>query len=216
MTKTFSAPDQAYFLRLADYSRGFVDRMGTKEGMLPLDRILGEMKSAIEAETAAETARLGAIPCETASRMAQPERAAGLNTAGLLADRLTILIIKEARLRSSVRKDDVALGAITNVEIPGICQALAQAEPGHGAPVGKVSTIRVDVGAKTWAEAYYGLLGANLLLWEAQEVLYTRDILSLPSEELRSYIRWFSVGNMTRNEYIMLCDRLIWTPGKRS
>jgi hypothetical protein len=190
--------------------------MGTKDGLLPLDRILGKMKSAIEAETVAETARIDAISCVTAGRVAQPERATGLNTAGLLADRLTILVIKEARLRHSGRQDNVSLETITNVEIPGICQALAQTEPSHGSPVGKVSTIRVEVGARTWASAYYGLLGANLLLWEAQEVLYTRDILSLPSEELRSYIRWFAVGNMTRNEYIMLCDRLIWTLGERS
>ena len=87
---------------------------------------------------------------------------------------------------------------------------MAQVEPDQPLYVGKISAIRAGAEAETWAQAYFGLLSANLLLWEAQEVLYRRGILELPAEEIRSYIHWFSLGNMLRNEYMALCERLFW------
>lgn len=209
MVKTFSAPDLLYFEALTAYSRDFVARFGTHDGLMPLDRILGELKPALESRAADEEASIDAIPWTTADRRPDPKTAIGLNTAGLLADRLTILVIKEGRLRRS-GLDKEGLRIVSDVEIPDICRALAQARPAEGSLVGKVTTIRTGIEATSWAAAYYGLLSANLLLWEAQEILYMRDILSLPSEELRAYIRWFSTGNMMRNEFIALCDRLLW------
>lgn len=206
---SFSAPDQSYFLRLADYSRDFTARLGLDRDAQPLDRLLGELKPRLDQMRDAEIAVIGAIPRTTASRSRDAARAVGLNTVSLLADRLTILIVKEWNLRIRAA-NPAGADVLAGTEIPEICRALAQAEPDHALYVGKVSAIRAGAAAETWAEAYYGLLTANLLLWEAQEILYQRDILVLPAEEVRSYIRWFSLGNMLRNEYMALCERLFW------
>ncbi len=206
---SFSAPDQSYFLRLADYSRDFTARLGLDRDAQPLDRLLGELKPRLDQMRDAETAVIGAILRTTASRSRDATRAVGLNTVSLLADRLTILIVKEWNLRIRAA-NPAGADVLAATEIPEICRALAQAEPDHALYVGKVSAIRAGAAAETWAEAYYGLLTANLLLWEAQEILYQRDILVLPAEEVRSYIRWFSLGNMLRNEYMALCEPLFW------
>lgn len=206
---SFSAPDHAYFLELADYSRDFIARLALADEAQPLDRLLGELKPRLERMRDAETSIIGAIQRRMASRSHDTGRAIGLNTVSLLADRLTILVVKEWNLR--VRgANQAAADTLSRSEIPEICRALAQAEPDQALYVGKISTIRAGAKADTWAEAYYGLLSANILLWEAQEILYRRDILELPADEVRSYIRWFSLGNMLRNEYMALCEQLFW------
>jgi hypothetical protein len=213
---TFDTLDQAYFGRLADYSRRFVAELSVGVELQPLDRILGEIKPKLESRRDTEVRTIDALPQTTVRCLRDPQRAAGLNSVGLLADRLTILVIKECRLR---RHSAAKAEAIEKFEIPEICRALSQAEPNQKTYVGKISAIRADACADSWASAYYGLLTANLLLWEAQEVLYVHDIQALPAEEIRAYIRWFSIGNMLRNEYIELCERLYWrslSPGATS
>lgn len=206
---SFSIPDQSYFLALADYSRDFAARLGLNDKAQPLDRLLGDLKPRLERMRDAETALIAAIRRPVSVRTRDGSRAVGMNTVGLLADRLTILVVKEWNLRHR-NADAGGADVLTRSEIPEICRALAQAEPDQPLYVGKISTIRAGAEARTWAEAYFGLLSANLLLWEAQEVLYRRGILELPAEEIRSYIRWFSLGNMLRNEYMALCEQLFW------
>jgi len=211
LTVEFHAPDERYFIRLADYSRDFVRSMGLTPEPLSLARVLEDVKHAIDERRLREVAAIAALPMTPTARAPQPARATGLNTVGLLADRLTILVVKEWSLRHR-SKDSVTADAVLDAEIPAIARALAQAEPDQRHFVGKVSSIKAGAVAATWPEAYYGLLATNLMLWETQEVLYTRDILVLPAEELRAYIRWFSVSNMLRNEFMALCERLMWTP----
>ncbi len=206
---SFSAPDQNYFLALADYSRDFTARLGLDSEAQPLDQLLGELKPRLEGMRDAETAIIGSIPQTMARRSRDDARAIGLNTVSLLADRLTILIVKEWNLRER-GANPAGADVLAQSEIPEICRALSQVEPDQALYIGKLSKIRAGAMAATWAEAYYGLLTANLLLWEAQEILYRRDILELPADEVRSYIRWFSLGNMLRNEYMALCEQLFW------
>ena len=206
---SFSVPDQSYFLGLADYSRGFTARMGLGNHSQPLDHLLGDLKPRLDRMRDGETALVAAIPRPTELRTRDASRAVGMNTVGLLADRLTILVIKEWNLRHR-NADAASADDLARTEIPEICRALAQVEPDQPLYVGKISAIRAGAEAETWAQAYFGLLSANLLLWEAQEVLYRRGILELPAEEIRSYIHWFSLGNMLRNEYMALCERLFW------
>jgi hypothetical protein len=56
-----------------------------------------------------------------------------------------------------------------------------------------------------------GLLTTNLQLWEAQEVLYLRDIASLSCDEIRGYVDFFSRGNIRRNAFIEAVDKMYWT-----
>jgi hypothetical protein len=56
----------------------------------------------------------------------------------------------------------------------------------------------------------------NLLLWEAQEILYNHDISALPDDELRKYILFFSRHNLKRNVSIEASDRLYWASMRAS
>ena len=91
-----------------------------------------------------------------------------------------------------------------------IISALAEARPGSSAMNTKITSLRADAVATSWEEALFGLLATNLVIWESQEILYIKDIAILPPEELRDYIKWFSFGNIRRNEYIQLCDTFFW------
>ncbi|MBY0430418.1 MAG: hypothetical protein K2Q10_04415, partial [Rhodospirillales bacterium] len=64
--------------------------------------------------------------------------------------------------------------------------------------------------AAGFGQAWYGLLTINVLLWEAQETLYGADLDRADGETLRDYITWFSWGNVRRNAFIALCERLYW------
>ena len=60
-----------------------------------------------------------------------------------------------------------------------------------------------------------GLLVTNLLLWEAQEILYNHDMQHLPAGELRAYIAFFSENNLSRNAFMEDADRLFWAGAHR-
>jgi hypothetical protein len=133
-----------------------------------------------------------------------------MNSIGILADRLTILICKEWYLRHRQDKPGAA-DQVAEIQIPDIVTCLALVRPGHAGLLDKVSSIRVDWPVASFDEAYYGLLAANLLMWETQEMLYTRDMGAVPAEELRDYIRFFSQANMMRNACISAGERLYWS-----
>jgi hypothetical protein len=134
----------------------------------------------------------------------------GLNSIGMLADRFTILIIKEWCLRNKGSQNPDKATELFEKQTLDIIEAMAHSRPGNSAMNSKITHIKGDAVANKWEEAFYGLLTTNLVLWESQEILYIRDIQELPAEELRSYIKWFSYGNMRRNEYIQLCEEFYW------
>jgi len=135
--------------------------------------------------------------------------ATGLNTVGMLLDRLSILAVKHWNLRE--RRGEAAQATeLEATQVAELVEALASARPGHSSINNKMTSRTVDAGAADFASAYFGLLTTNLLLWEAQEILYNHDILSLPCEELRAYIEFFSRGNLSRNVYIESSDALYW------
>jgi hypothetical protein len=68
----------------------------------------------------------------------------------------------------------------------------------------------VNATSTSFVGAYYGLLAANVLMWETQEMLYTRDMNAVDAEDLRDYIRFFSEANMMRNAYITASENLYW------
>ena len=137
-------------------------------------------------------------------------RAPGLNTTGMLLDRLSILAVKHWNLVHRAEAPDKA-AALRDTQVAEIIQALAEAMPGQSSINNKMTNRSVSAKVDSFAEAYYGLMTTNLLLWEAQEILYNHEIESLPAEELRAYIDFFSRGNITRNTYIQAVDQLYWS-----
>jgi hypothetical protein len=136
-------------------------------------------------------------------------RSAGLNTVGMLLDRLSILAVKHWNLLHRSQAPDKAQ-ALRSGQIAEIIRALAEAAPGQSSVNNKMTTHAVEATASRFSDACYGLFTTNLLLWEAQEVLYNHDIKLLPSEELRKYIEFFSRGNLERNAYIQASDETWW------
>jgi len=134
----------------------------------------------------------------------------GLNTIGMLADRLTILIIREWSIRHKGARDEDKARRLYDEQTLDIIEALAVTRPGTSSLNSKITRIVADASAQSWAEAFWGLFTTNLLLWESQEILYIKDIGALPAEELRSYIKWFAEGNIRRNEFIQLCEQTYW------
>ena len=135
--------------------------------------------------------------------------AVGLNTVGLLLDRLSILSMKHWNLVNRAGDSDKA-ETLVSTQIAELISALSTSRPGHSSVNNKITTRKVEAEASSFGQAYYGLLTTNLLLWEAQEVLYNHDILSLPEAELRAYIDFFSRGNLQRNVFIQRTDDTFW------
>lgn len=139
---------------------------------------------------------------------------AGLNTVGMLLDRLSILAIKHWNLRHRAEAPEKA-EALVRGQIEELLRALAEARAGESSINNKMTNRHVDVATADFAAAFYGLQTINLLLWEAQEILYNHDISVLPCEELRAYIDFFSRGNIARNMYIQASDETYWSASAR-
>lgn len=137
----------------------------------------------------------------------------GLNTVGMLLDRLSILAVKHWNLVNR-RSDPGKAQELVDTQVEELVQALAGARQGFSSLNNKMTNRSVQAGAHDFPDAYSGLLATNLLLWEAQEILYNHDIGSLPCEELRGYIDFFSRGNLQRNVYIESSDSLFWRGGE--
>ena len=127
----------------------------------------------------------------------------GLNSVGLLLDRLTILCIR------FVKHSDL-LDPIEDQKIVEILHALNVSSPGLSSVNTKVTIHESRVSPNSFSDAALGLLLTNTLLWEAQEVLYMRGADSLPESELRAYITFFAAENINRNQYIQFTEMLYW------
>ncbi|MBX9724337.1 MAG: hypothetical protein K2X81_23210, partial [Candidatus Obscuribacterales bacterium] len=88
---------QRYFTALLGHSRDIVARLPLSAEPQPIGQCLPRLKSAVAAMEAAETERLAALP--RPRPQAENGRARGMNTVGILADRLTILVMKDWALR---------------------------------------------------------------------------------------------------------------------
>lgn len=135
-------------------------------------------------------------------RRAFVPRFPGLNSPGQILDRMSIMSIK---LFKSCGDEEIGrqlalMEGVLKWDTAPIDQALTK----------KVTSHETGARADTLAEAFYGLVTHNALIWDAQEVLYGRDISALPCEELRAYISAFSRFNLERNAYIELIEKLFW------
>ncbi len=124
--------------------------------------------------------------------------AVGLNTVGMLLDRLSILAIKSWNLEQRAKSPQKAR-ELRQTQVAELVEALADSRPGHSSINNKLTSHRTDVAAADFAQAVCNLVTTNLLLWEAQEILYNHDMSALPDDELRKYIQFFSRHNLKRN-----------------
>lgn len=147
---------------------------------------------------------------DRACEISSGEAPTGMNTVGLLLDRLSILSVKHWNLIHRARRPEKAR-ELAATQVADIIDALAAARPGSSSVNNKMASRVVDAAAANFPDAYYGLFTTNLMLWEAQEVLYNHDIQALPCEELRAYIDFFSRGNLTRNIFVQRVDETYWS-----
>ncbi|HEU5081158.1 MAG TPA: hypothetical protein VFT72_18240 [Opitutaceae bacterium] len=199
----------SYFEYLRRSSLDLIASLGLRSEPLPLEAIMRDIKPKMDDIKA----HLPAFSAQSKPQHpADLERKAGvgLNSVGMLVDRLTILFIREWCLLNKGKPNPEKARTIYEQQTKDIIVAIAEARPGSSALNTKITNLKGEANAKNWVEAFYGLLTTNILLWESQEILYIRDIGQLPAEELRSYIQWFAYGNMRRNEYIQLCEELYW------
>ena len=196
-----------YFEALAGYSEALLDRLPIQRRPQAIGEVMGVLQPALEdarGRSVGELARL-----DRPSPPARETGPVGMNTIGILADRLTILCVKAWNLEHKLG-DAAGAQALRRTHLKQIVDCMASCGPGEADLLKKVTGLTSDVDASSWEHAYYGLLASNILLWEAQEVLYLQDINIAPCEELRDYIRWFSYGNIDRNKCISACERLYW------
>ena len=200
-----------YFVALADYGRDLLDRLPLEREPQPLDYALRKLEPHLRNLKAREVSAIETLGKPSVER-ALVATGVGLNSIGMLMDRFTILLIKEWCLRNKGARDENKARALFEDQTRDIIEALCHARPGSSALNTKITAKKGEASATSWAEAFYGLLAINLVLWESQEILYIHDIESLPADELRAYVRWFSFGNLGRNEYIQKCEEFYWSP----
>lgn len=198
-----------YFTELATWSLAYLDSLPIERRPMPLAYALEKLAPELELRRSGAVAELRSL-ARPQPAGAKDGRAAGLNTVGMLADRFTILLIREWCLRNKENADAAKAEALHQTQTMEIMQALAEAVPGHSSMNSKITKLEQKASAADWEEAFLGLLCTNLVLWESQEILYLKNIAELPAEELRDYISWFSRGNILRNEYIQLCEQKYW------
>lgn len=200
-----------YFFKLYEYSIDLFNRLPIERTPQPLDRALNTLRPAIDALKQNELSQLlhlrANVELNEMSNESSPGQ--GLNTLGMLMDRFTILLIKEWSLKNKTNNIKKA-EEIHVAQTLDIIEAMAVCRPGSSSMNTKITNIKTNASANSWEEAFYGLLTINLILWESQEVLYIKNISLLPCEELRDYLKWFSWGNMIRNEFIQLCEEYFW------
>jgi len=206
-----SAPS-AFFDQIVDRAIALIGAFPLTIEPPPMAHVSGILEPAVLAARSAspfeEPPASVALAVKTALAEAAP-RSSGLNTVGMLLDRLSILTVKHWNLTYRAGAPEKAR-ALREGQIAEIIGALVEAAPGQSSINNKMTSRVVNAGADTFGQACYGLFTTNLLLWEAQEVLYNHDIETLPGDELRRYIRFFSRGNLERNTYIQASDETYW------
>jgi len=204
---------QDYFEQLARQSSAFLDQLPIELTPQPLAYALERLAPAVDRLRPRGLAALRAITRPPVPRTEIQEEGVGLNTIGMLTDRFTILLIKEWSLRHKANASPAKADALFLQQTRDIIAALASARPGSSSLNSKITSLKSAAKANDWAEAFWGLLTTNLLMWESQEMLYIRDISTAPYDELRAYISWFSRSNIQRNDYIELSEKRYWSAG---
>jgi len=132
------------------------------------------------------------------------DKESGMNSPGILWDRLTILNCKlfftspdsphfNPKLHN--KKGDV------RSELSSVLTALHDAKPPKHVLLAKEATERQSV-APEIGTSLWELQSSNLAMWINQDLLYTVNVDEVDSKRLRDYIKFFSEANRIRNTAI--------------
>ena len=128
----------------------------------------------------------------------------GMNSPGILWDRLTILNCKQLFTSpdSIHHKPDLHrnLGNVFN-EIRSVCNALNKSLPAKHILLAKEATAR-QMTVVPLEESLWLLQQSNIAMWINQDLLYTVSADDVDPQRLRDYIRFFSLANRIRNTAI--------------
>lgn len=128
----------------------------------------------------------------------------GMNSPGILWDRLTILNCKYLfTAQDSVHHKPALHTNLGNVivELESVSKALAQAKPARNILLAKEATDRQSQ-AVPLEEALWQLQMSNIAMWINQDLLYTVSADDVEPQRLRDYITFFSKANRIRNTAI--------------
>ena len=134
----------------------------------------------------------------------------GMNTPGILWDRLTILISKlifaSSLSKHSVNRSEVPAEEVIT-QIAGVLEVLHNSMPAKTALLAKEQTARV-IEVQSLANSLLKLLHSNLGMWINQDLLYTKDASIVTCSRLKNYITFFGRYNRQRNSAIEEVDLL--------
>lgn len=132
------------------------------------------------------------------------EQEGGMNSPGILWDRLTILLCKKfftapnsPHFNCQLHSNKVDIDS----ELDSVLKALHIAKPAKNILLAKEATERQSR-ASSIGTALWELQGSNLAMWINQDLLYTVNVDEVDSSRLREYIKFFSIANKTRNTAI--------------
>ena len=153
-----------------------------------------------------EACRLDEWAKRRKTEMSSVVQAVGLNTVGMLSDRLSILCIKKAMQSQNGRVSESLQDQIREINnaLNGVC-------PGRSSGFNKVTNLSCEIPVEGFAAVLGDLCATNLLLWLSQDVLYLRGPEELPDSELREYILIFSRLNLRRNLAISMLEGELWS-----
>ena len=128
----------------------------------------------------------------------------GMNSPGILWDRLTILhckaIFTGPQSPHRRTKDHSHLGDVA-AEISDVLKALHEARPAKNVLLAKEATQRQSA-SPSLGQALWDLQVSNVAMWINQDLLYTVDVNMVSEKRLRDYIKFFSAANRRRNTAI--------------
>ena len=137
------------------------------------------------------------------------DRSVGLNSVGLLLDRLSILSIKVWYLQH-LDNGHLDTIQICNDQILDVTGALSEAVPAKNSLNSKLTIHQTSVEADEWESAIYDLMTTNLLIWKAQEALYCKSSEEA-AQQFQKYMSLFPEINLRRDAFICLGERLYWS-----
>ncbi|MEL6438057.1 MAG: hypothetical protein AAFQ80_02205 [Cyanobacteria bacterium J06621_8] len=137
------------------------------------------------------------------------DRSVGLNSVGLLLDRLSILSIKVWCLQYLENSPLDAI-QLCNQQILDIAGALSEALPAKNSLNSKLTIYQTSIEADEWESAVYDLMITNLLIWKAQEPLYCGSSIEA-TQQFPTYLSLFPEINLKRDSLICRCELLYWS-----
>lgn len=198
---------EIYFNKLFNFNKLFLNQLRIRKKPYTIYEIKNNFN---DKSSKLYSTFLVKLPKKTKTKKINVKSNIGLNSIGLLSDRLTILSAKYNALK--IRQNNFKEAKkLKNIEIRDTIYCLAKAKKTNAFNFKKlIGKQNNDSISANWNESYLKLLITNVTLWEAQEILYLKDLNKVNAKELRNYISLFSKLNINRNILITECENYYW------